>query len=577
MEKSKIICEHSKRQEFDNRRSENVFRLVIILKILYIMLALIATLSKLGSNFILKDNIVMVSITGCIILIMMNYYLSWSVNYTKDRVYEKSQKRDYVESIALIVIFVLVLGINRFESDYKILSILAVIIGAIQFGQIYSCGVSLCYTIIILGLDLLAGISRFQSILGLKEDFHINNFEKDLVLVAVLFIISVVVGMYVDIERKYFKELKKVANMDELTGIYNHRYFQESLTNMIRRADDNNTELSLLFMDIDYFKHYNDTHGHQVGDSLLREVGKILKSSTRDGDVVARYGGEEFAVILPSTDQEDAIKVGERIRKNIEKYPFKGQESQPNKNVTMSIGVSTYPSVASSKYDLIETADHALYKAKAFNRNRVEYYRNILDELYGNKDIDREVLDNLRKFVRMINQKDKYTYGHTERVVTWCKSFGRFIKLSYEEQIKLQIGAYIHDIGKFNLGKDVLNKKNNLNDDEFEVFKTHCSQGVDFIKSIDCLEEFIPIVKYHHERYDGRGYPDGLKGDEIPYLARILTIIDSFDSNISSKQYTSNKVIEEAKQDLIDNAGTLFDPKLVLQFAQLLEEHDAYI
>lgn len=578
MEKSKRIFEHNKRQEFDIKRSENVFRLVIILKIMYIILALIATLSRLqGSNFNLSENIVIVSVTAAIISIMMNYYLSWSVNYTKERVYEKSQQRDYVESIALMIIFVLVLGINRFESDYKILSILAVIIGAIQFGKIYSCGVSICYSIIIMGTDLILGLDFISSKLGITNDFTHINFERDLVLTAVLFIISIVVGMYVDIERQYFKELKKVANMDELTGIYNHRYFQESLTNMIKNTDENNTELSLLFMDIDYFKHYNDTHGHQVGDSLLREVGKILKDSTRDGDVVARYGGEEFAVVLPKTDQESAIKVAERIRKNIEKYSFKGQESQPNKNVTMSIGVSTYPSVASSKYDLIETSDHALYKAKAFNRNRVEYYRNILDELYGNKDIDREILDNLRKLVRMINQKDKYTYGHTERVVTCCKGFGRYLNLSHDELIKLQIGAYIHDIGKFNISKEILNKKNLLNDEEFEMFKTHCSEGVEMVKAIDCLEEFIPMIKYHHERYDGRGYPEGLKGDEIPYLVRILTIVDSFDSNISNSQYTNKKVLEDAKQDLIENAGILFDPKLVLQFIQLLEENDDYI
>ena len=158
----------------------------------------------------------------------------------------------------------------------------------------------------------------------------------------------------------------------------------------------------------------------------------------------------------------------------------------------MSIGVSTYPKVANSKYDLISTADHALYKAKAFNRNRVEHYHSILDELYENNQVNKEVLDNLKKLMRMINQKDKYTYGHVERVVKYCKYFGGYLRLSPKEQIDLQIGAYLHDIGKFDISKEVLNKRNNLNSEEFEAFKSHSMNGEIIIKDIECLKPFNP-------------------------------------------------------------------------------------
>ena len=398
MENSNQVYEQNKRHEYDNKRYENVFKLVILLKIMYIVLALISTFSTIKTiSFQVKDNIYMISATTCIIAIMMNYYLSWSSNYSKDRVYEKSKYRDYIESLVLMIIFILVISATGLQtSDYKILSILAVIIGAIQFGQKYSVGVSVCYSTIIIGIDLLFNKSGVEA--------SVIYLEKDIVLTAVLFIISIVLGMYVDTERQYFKELKKVANMDELTGIHNHRYFQDALTKLIGESNDN-TEVSLLFMDIDYFKHYNDTHGHQAGDLLLREVGNLLKICTRSEDIVARYGGEEFAVILPNTGQEDAIKVGERMRQCIEQTHFKGQEAQPNGKLTMSIGVSTYPTIAYSKYDLINTADHALYKAKAFNRNRVEHYHSILDELYENNQVDKDVLDNLKKLIRMINQK----------------------------------------------------------------------------------------------------------------------------------------------------------------------------
>lgn len=566
MGKSNQVYEQNKRHEYDDKRHENVFKLVILLKIMYIVLALISTFSTIKTiSFQVKDNIYMISATACIIAIMMNYYLSWSSNYSKDRVYEKSKYRDYIESLVLMIIFILVIYATGIQtSDYKILSILAVIIGAIQFGQKYSVGVSVCYSTIIIGIDLLFNKSGVEA--------SVIYLEKDIVLTAVLFIISIVLGMYVDTERQYFKELKKVANMDELTGIHNHRYFQDALTKLIEESNDN-TEVSLLFMDIDYFKHYNDTHGHQAGDLLLREVGNLLKICTRSEDVVARYGGEEFAVILPNTCKEHAIKVGERIRQCIEQTHFKGQEAQPNEKLTMSIGVSTYPTIAYSKYDLINTADHALYKAKAFNRNRVEHYHSILDELYENNQVDKDVLDNLKKLMRMINQKDKYTYGHVERVVKYCKDFGRYLKLSSREQIDLQLGAYLHDIGKFDMPKEVLNKRNNLNAEEFEAFKNHSMNGEIIIKDIECLKPFIPMVKYHHERYDGKGYPEGLKEEEIPYLVRVLAIVDSFDSMTSTESYVSEKVIDEAISNLLAGSGKAFDPQLVELFVEMINKN----
>ncbi len=565
MENDKRISQQNKRQEYDNKRYENVFKLIIILKIIYIALSLIALLTKLSAlKFDIKNNIFLVATGSGIISIMLNYYLSWSANYTKDRVYDKPTIKDYIESIALIVIFTLVVGnTGGGSSDYKILSILAVIIGAIQFGQRYSIGISVVYSIILFTIDIFINVLSETSI-----EFY---FERDLVLAAVLFIIAIVLGMYVDIERQYFKELKIVANMDELTGMYNHRYFQDSLSSAIEKCDEMNTEVSLLFMDIDYFKHYNDTHGHQAGDSLLMQVGDLLKKCTRHGDIVARYGGEEFAVILPNTDQKQAMRVAERIRKNIEIRYFEGQEEQPNKNLTMSIGVSTYPTIASNKYDLINTADHALYKAKAFNRNRVEYYQIVLDDLYES-NIDKNILDNTQKFIRMINQKDKYTYGHVERVVRLCKIFGKYLNLNSKDQLDLQIGAYLHDIGKYNISKDILNKKEKLNIEELELFKKHCIDGEQLISSIDCLEPYTDMIKYHHERYDGNGYPEKLKGEEIPYLARIIALIDGFDSIISKHQYINKKVVEEAKQNIKSNSGKCYDPKLAHSFMEMLEK-----
>ena len=302
------------------------------------------------------------------------------------------------------------------------------------------------------------------------------------------------------------------------------------------------------------------------------EVASLLNQSTRHGDIVTRYGGEEFAIILPNTSLDEAVKIGEKNRSCIEKTHFEGQESQPNKNLTMSIGVSTYPTMASSKFDLIKKADYALYKAKAFNRNRVESYKVILDDL-NKSNIDKEVLDNISRFIIMINQKDKYTYGHVERVVDLCKQFGDYLRLSDKEKIDLQIGAYLHDIGKFDLSQEILNKRDNLNSEEFEIFKNHCVNGENFISKVECLRPYIPIVKYHHERYDGKGYPEGLKGKDIPYLARIIEIVDGFDSIISKHQYISKKIVKEAIENLKCNSGTAYDPELVKLFIEMVEKN----
>ena len=367
MENFNQVCKQEKRYKNDDKRHKNIFKLIILLKIMYILLALISTFNTIKIiSFQSKYDLYMINTILCIITIM---YLSWSSIYRKDVLYDKFKCIDCIESLVLMIIFILVItSTGSQNSCYKILSILAIIIGAIQFGHKYSLCISICYSAIIIGIDI------YSNKYGL--DILVIYLEKDIILMAILLIISFVLGIYVDTERQYFKELMKVANMDELTGIYNYRYFQETLSNLIEESKYN-IEVSLLFMDIDYFKHYNDTHGHQAGDLLLREVGDLLRVCTRSEDVVARYGGEEFAVILPNTGQEDAIKIAEKIRNCIDKKYFKGQEFQPNGKITISIGISTYPTTAYSKYQLISTADNALYKAKSFNRNKVEHYNNI--------------------------------------------------------------------------------------------------------------------------------------------------------------------------------------------------------
>jgi len=167
------------------------------------------------------------------------------------------------------------------------------------------------------------------------------------------------------------ERLKEIAVRDGLTGLFNHRYFQEILTKEASRAARHHRELSLLFIDVDDFKKYNDTYGHQLGDTLLKQLSQIIMGAMREGDVVARYGGEEFVIILPETDSSYAVQVAEKIRKLVEDHPFRGEESQPQGRVTISLGVSSWKSEHSTVASLIQHADQALYLAKNEGKNCV--------------------------------------------------------------------------------------------------------------------------------------------------------------------------------------------------------------
>jgi diguanylate cyclase (GGDEF)-like protein len=167
------------------------------------------------------------------------------------------------------------------------------------------------------------------------------------------------------------RTLKNLACRDGLTGLYNHRYFQDVLTHEIYRSERNEAVFSLIFLDVDHFKKYNDTHGHLAGDKLLRKLSDIFNKAVRKSDIVARYGGEEFVIILPSTSKKHAQIVGEKLRRYIESFPFQGRDTQPTGKLTISLGISTYPDDGQERSRLIQRADEAMYQAKNSGRNRV--------------------------------------------------------------------------------------------------------------------------------------------------------------------------------------------------------------
>lgn len=368
-------------------------------------------------------------------------------------------------------------------------------------------------------------------------------------------------------------EAEHLATIDGLTGLYNHRYFQQRLAEEIERSRRMKMPLSLIMMDIDYFKHYNDCQGHPAGDKVLQLISRILRKNIRGMDIAARYGGEEFAVIMVDTAPEEAVKIAERIRRTVEEFPFTGRDEQPAGRLTISMGVASYPANALKKDDLIKLADDALYKAKYISKNKVVLYYSVLDELKGELDkSERDLINTIKTLISVINSKDKYTYGHSERVVHYAVSVGEAMELPEDELKIIRVGAFLHDIGKIEIDREILNKGDSLSAEEQKILYQHPSWGAQIISSVRSLKDVIPVVLYHHEKFDGKGYPAQLAGTDIPLVARILKVVDSYDAMTSPRPYQPIRNNQEAVEELVRCSGTDFDPAVVKVFLSILDK-----
>lgn len=551
--------------KFDYERNLKILEILIGLKFLYIILATLNIISYYNVNLDAYRIVFIVILVCCIAPLMV--YCSKAVHKKQNTsILSISNVYNVVEMTILLGLFIVLMSITGgSSSSFKYIGTIIVLISSIQYKKEISFIITITVSLIILSFNFVS--FNYMDITDYVEP--VKYFEGDIILVSSLLITSFILSLYINIENDYNLKLKELAIRDGLTGLSNHRSFQDILDSYMNKAKKEEKEVSLLFMDIDNFKNYNDINGHQNGDWLLTRLGEILKNTVGDLGTVARYGGEEFAVVLYNQCEETALNLGELIRKNIQKTYFKGQEYQPNKHITVSIGVATYPKVAKTKKQLIELADNALYRAKSFDKNRVERYYNILDEI--DNSIDKRALESIASMLNKINKNDKYTYGHSERVVIYAKKFAAYLGLDEQSQKDLLLAAYLHDIGKLEISKELLNKRDRLSETEFNILKQHPTLGAELISNIKDFHEVEPIIKSHHERFDGTGYPSNLKGEDIPYLARILTIVDSFDAMTSKRPYNIRKDYNEAIVEMKKCAGTHFDEDLVFKFVEMLE------
>lgn len=350
----------------------------------------------------------------------------------------------------------------------------------------------------------------------------------------------VVVLRDISVEKERVKQIKYLSMHDQLTGLYNRWHMEEEL---IRLDKEEYLPLTVMVVDVNGLKLVNDAFGHEMGDRLLQVVGKSLKSAVRADDVVGRVGGDEFLILLPKTDQNGTERVRERILNTI------SLQRVESVVISIAIGYTVKENIDEDIENIRISADNQMYKNK----------------LIHGKTMRNETIETV---LRNINFKYDQEQIHTERVSQYCESIARAMGFSENETKDIKTAGVLHDIGKIAVPPEILNKSEKLTEEEIQLIKMHPETGYHILKSVD---EYIGIaedVLCHHESWDGTGYPQGLKGEQIPLNARIITVADAYEAMTAQRAYQETKNKEEAIAELKRCAGSQFDPEIVKVFIE---------
>ncbi len=398
------------------------------------------------------------------------------------------------------------------------------------------------------------------------------SFFTGIVSMSAMVFTTILVGNLTKRSKTQTQEILRLAVTDELTSAHNQRFFHATLEKEIKAAQNNGYILGLLLVDVDNFRMYNDLYGHDYGDTILKNTAAILNKSIDKFDILSRFGGDEFSIILRSKDMESLENKVQQIHENAEKFKNKYYQDLMSKKITFSMGLSVFPAMASNKDELISQADMALYHAKNLKDDSVNFYQDVIAQIQ--KEInsnEQQIIGMFKGLLSTISAKDKYTVGHCERVASYAALIGDALNMPLQEVNILKYAGLLHDIGKIELPKSLLNKLGRLTDEEYSLIRQHPIYSINILEPLSEMGQLIDYVKHHHERIDGTGYPDGLSGEELSLGARILCVADCFDAMVSERPYRKRMSIEDAFKELERNSGTQFDPKIVKVFIKTMK------
>ena len=394
-----------------------------------------------------------------------------------------------------------------------------------------------------------------------------------------------------------FERVKEQAVTDGLTGLYNRRYFEEYLKKEVTRALRINQPFSIIGLDLDFLKKINDTYGHQFGDLAIKTIAEVLKSNARSIDTAARMGGEEFNVILPGVSSNGAMIAAERIRKAIESV-----EIDTIGHITASIGVATFLEHSDSIEDVMELTDQAMYMSKHNGRNQVTLAKP-MDETSWQELAVSAFLDILNKRKIPLSEEFKsdlsaklmssapqseilysvadlltqtynpmHTQGNVKLKVLTAVALAKRFDLSKSDIDNLKIAMLLYDIGNLLVPQNIFKKKSPLTEDEKNQIKEHpLIAAKEILTPISYIQDVIPIVEYHHENWDGTGYPAKLSKDDIPMTSQIVLIVDAFFALLEDRAYREKLSPQDAIEVIKKDAGTKWNSNLVDEFVALIE------
>ena len=390
--------------------------------------------------------------------------------------------------------------------------------------------------------------------------------------------------------REAQKKMAEMSTKDELTGLYNRRYMNDVIRHEFSRSQRYQTDLSCLLIDLDFFKLVNDSYGHIFGDYVLKEFSVSLKKIIRESDMCFRYGGEEFMILLPNTDIVGAKLAAEKIRKMFENKVY--DDGSNKTSVTLSIGITSIKHhQPKAPKDLLAFADMALYRAKADGRNRhVVYLDDTWDSIphwqsYENKNVKHlkerlsSILEKTRKAsiasIELLGQEKggpAFQDGH-QHILESLNLVGEKLGLPPSIVNTFKRAAAIHDCTKLLLGETLVSNKGVLSNEERTKIEDQPYILAELVELFEFFANERSLLLYHHENYDGSGYPEGLKASQIPLGARIFAIVDAFVAMTSERPYRERLTNEEVISELTDNAGKQFDPILVDIFLDVIHEN----